>query len=85
VSEIVISTTWQQHYNAVLCNAISIMSSSKLLNQEKNGGRRNWFRKNLVLALMHQPIKFVHFHIGSVKALIFSYWPCFQELLFSNS
>jgi len=44
--------------------------------------------KNLVLALLHQPIKFVHFHIGSVKvvlALNFSYWPCFQELLFSNS
>ena len=34
---------------------------------KQNGRQKNWFRKNLVLALLHQPIKFVHFHIGSVK------------------
>jgi len=43
--------------------------------------------QKIVLALLHQPIKCVHFHIGSVKAvltLMFSYWSCFQELLFFN-
>ena len=63
-------------------------SSSKLLNREKMSDKETGLEKNIILALLHQPIKFVHFHIGSVKAvldLILSYWPCFQELLFSYS
>jgi len=42
--------------------------------------------KNLVLALLHQPIKFVRFHIGSVKAVLalifFRIGPVFRNYCF---
>ena len=63
-------------------------SSSKLLNPEKNGGQRNWFRKQSRIspAASTNPIRPFSYGLceSRIDPVLFVL-ACFEELLFSNS
>jgi len=47
----------------------SVSHHPNFLIERKMADKETGLEQNLVLALLHQPIKVFHFHIGSV------YWP----------